>query len=117
LSSVTVPPEAWLLSGYESFAAMGADQQNVEQTPALLRELDQLAAQDGELLTGTRSITAVYREDMSYRPNVNIGEMRYFTITMFTLRPGYTAPSPSRGSWSMQGTRRRAWTSTGQCFR
>jgi hypothetical protein len=89
LSSMTGPPEAWFLSGYESFAAMGADQQNVEQTPALLRELDQLAAQDGELLTGTRSITAVYREDLSYRPSVNIGEMRYFTITMFTLRPGY----------------------------
>lgn len=89
MTTMTGPPEAWFLSGYESFATWGKDQQNVEQSPALLRELERLSAQDGELLSGVRSVVALYREDLSYRPNIKVGEMRYFMVTALTLRPGY----------------------------
>lgn len=89
MTSMTGPSEAWFMSGYDSFEAWEADQKHVEQTPSLQRELDRLSLQDGELLTGTKGIVALYREDLSYRPNIKLGEMRYFTVTTFTLRPGY----------------------------
>ena len=89
MTSMTGPSEVWFFSGYDSYAAWEADQKHVEQTPALSRELDRLALQDGELLSGTRSMVAQYREDLSYRPNIKVGEMRYWTVTTFTLRPGY----------------------------
>ena len=89
MTSMTGPSEAWFLSGYDSYAAWEADQKHMEQTPALTRETDRLAAQDGELLSGTKGLVAVYREDLSYRPNIKVGEMRYWTVTTFTLRPGY----------------------------
>jgi hypothetical protein len=89
MTSMTGPSEAWFLSGYDSYAAWEADQKHVEQTPALGRELERLSLQDGELLSGTRGIVAVYREDLSYRPNITLGDMRYFTVSTITLRPGY----------------------------
>lgn len=89
MTSMTGPQEAWFLSGYDSYAAWEADQKHVEQTPVLGRELDRLSLLDGELLSGTKGIVAVYREDLSYRPNIKLGEMRYFTVTTFTVRPGY----------------------------
>jgi hypothetical protein len=89
MTSMTGPSEAWFISGFDSYAAWEADQKHLEQTPALERELQRLSLQDGELLSGTRGIVAVYREDLSYRPNIKMGEMRYSTVTTFTLRPGY----------------------------
>lgn len=89
MTSMTGPSEAWFLSGYDSYAAWEADQKHVEQTPALEKELQRLSLQDGEFLSGTRGIVAVYREDLSYRPNVNLGEMRYLALSIITLRPGY----------------------------
>jgi hypothetical protein len=89
MTSMTGPSEAWFLSGYDSYSAWEADQKHVEQTPALQQELQRLSLQDGELLSGTRSIVATYREDLSYRPNFKLGEMRYFTVTTMTVRQGY----------------------------
>jgi hypothetical protein len=88
-TSMSGPGEAWFLSGYESFAAMETDQRNVEKTPVLSKELDRLSQVDGELLSGTRNILAVYRPDLSYRPDISIAQMRYFALTIFTLKPGY----------------------------
>lgn len=89
MTSMTGPSEAWFLSGYDSYSAWEADQKHVEQTPALERELQRLSLEDGELLSGTRSIVAVYREDLSYRPNFKLSEMRYYTVTTMTVRQGY----------------------------
>jgi hypothetical protein len=89
MTSTTGPGEAWFLSGYDSYAALETDQKNVEKTPALSRELERLSTVDGELLAGTRGILATYRPDLSYRPEVDIATMRYFALTIMTLKPGY----------------------------
>jgi hypothetical protein len=77
------------MAGYESFEAVGTDQQNVDQTPALARELERLSQADGELLSGTRSLLALYRPELSYRPDIDIAQMRYVSVTVLTLKPGY----------------------------
>jgi hypothetical protein len=89
MTSMTGPSEAWFLTGYDSYASWEADQKHMEQTPSLSRELERLSLRDGELLSGTRGIVAVYREDLSYRPNIKLGEMRYFSVSTISLRPGY----------------------------
>jgi hypothetical protein len=89
MTSASGPGEAWFMSAYESFEAIGTDQQNVDQTPALARELERLSQVDGELLSGTRSLLALYRPELSYRPDIDIAQMRYVAVTIVTLKPGY----------------------------
>ena len=88
-TTATGMPEAWFLSGYESFAALETDQQNVGKNPTLSRELERLSALDGDLLSNTRGILAVYKPALSYRPEVDIGKTRYFSLNIVTLKPGY----------------------------
>jgi hypothetical protein len=89
MTSTTGPGEAWFLSGYDSYAAVETDNRNVEKTPVLSKELERLSAVDGELLSGTRGLLATYRPDLSYRPDIDIATMRYFALTIITLKPGY----------------------------
>ena len=88
--SVTGPSEAWFVSGFDSLAAWEKDRLDNEKNAVLTAQLDQLGEKDGEVLSGVRSIVARYREDLSYRPGgVNIGQMRYFYVTTFRIRPGH----------------------------
>jgi hypothetical protein len=89
LTSMTGPNEAWFLVGYPSFA--GVEQANQEtQKPGFKAEMDMLEARDGELRSNSRTMYAVYRKDMSYRPElVNIGKTRYVGVTAFRLKLGH----------------------------
>ena len=90
MTSTTGPSEAWFVSGYDSFAAIEKDQQAVEKATVLNAALDQLSAKDGELLSSTRSITAVFRPDLSYRSNsVNVAEARYVRVSTVRVRLGH----------------------------
>jgi hypothetical protein len=89
VTSMSGPGEAWYITGHESYAAIETDNRNVEQTPALSKELERLSQVDGELLSGTRGLLATYRPDLSYRPDIDIAQMRYFALTIITLKPGY----------------------------
>jgi hypothetical protein len=73
---------------YESFAAVETDQQSVGKNPTLAKELDRLATADGDVLTETRGVYARYRPELSYKPEVEIGKMRYLSFTIITLKPG-----------------------------
>ncbi len=89
MSSLTGPSEAWFLIGYRSFADWEARQAEGEAWPAAAREaVDHASAQDGEHLTGTRSILAAYRKDLSFGPDVEIGKMRYMRIRIFRIKQG-----------------------------
>jgi hypothetical protein len=89
MTSMSGLPEAWFVAPYESFAAVEADQQGVGKNPTLAKELDRLATADGDVLTETRGIYARYRPELSYKPEVEIGKMRYLSFTVITLKPGY----------------------------
>jgi hypothetical protein len=89
MTSLSGPTEAWFVTGYDSLTAWEKDTQNNDKNPTLSAELQQLSAQDGELLSNVRSVVAVYREELSYRANgANLGQMRYFYITTVRVRPG-----------------------------
>jgi hypothetical protein len=89
MTSVSGPAEAWFMAAYDSYEAVGTDQQNIEKTPSLARELERLSSVDGALLSGTRGMLALYRPELSYRPDIDIAQMRYVAVTLVTLKPGY----------------------------
>ncbi|HEV2064458.1 MAG TPA: hypothetical protein VGS00_07905 [Thermoanaerobaculia bacterium] len=89
ITSLSGPSEAWFLTGHESFAAWEKDRQNFDKAAALKAEDDRLSAGDGEFLSASRSIVAALREDLSNKPNITLGKMRYFRIVMYRVRPGH----------------------------
>ena len=91
MTSVSGPSEAWFLAGWDSFAEYEKDDAAVQANAALSAELDRLSTSDGDHLSSHAVSFAVYREDLSYRPNVDIPEMRYFRVITFRVKPGRTA--------------------------
>lgn len=88
MTSISGPNEAWFISGYDSYEAMEKQSQAEDGDATLTAELSRLSAADGEHLEGARSITARFREDMSLRPALNIGDYRYLMVTTVHIRPG-----------------------------
>ncbi|GLH72687.1 hypothetical protein GETHLI_11890 [Geothrix limicola] len=88
MSSLTGPSEAWFLMGYANYADWEAKQHEVEQNPALKKEVEAISQKDGEHLTGVRTFLGTYRKDLSYGPPVEIGKMRYLRTRVFRVKPG-----------------------------
>ncbi len=89
ITAISGPGEAWFLTPYDSFEAWEKDQRATEKNAALTAEFNSLIEKDSEYISAGRSIVALYREDLSYRPGVNIAQIRYFRIITFRVRPGH----------------------------
>ncbi len=82
------------LEGFDSFAAMEALDKKVEEAigsnAAWQAELDQLDRQTGPLHAVQKSVIAVFRPDLSYRPLKmdGVAKARYFTMNTTQLKPG-----------------------------
>lgn len=87
--AMTAPGEAWFVSPWDSFEAAEKDAKAVDANAALTAELERLSAADGELLSKVGGMWAVYREELSYRPEWDTAQMRYFAVTTVRLNPGY----------------------------
>lgn len=82
--------EMMFLSGYDSLAALEKDNQAFAKA-ASGSEYEALARQEAELVNGVRSIVAVLRPDMSYRPErlmAMLPQCRYYQIETFRVRLG-----------------------------
>jgi hypothetical protein len=92
LSAMTGANEVWFLMAYPSFAAVEASEQQVEKTPSLKSEMETLDAHDGEQRSASRSMYAVYRKDLSYRPEaVPLSKTRYMIVESFRVKLGKTS--------------------------
>lgn len=89
MTTVTGPNEAWFIEGYDSFASWEKGRNEMDKNDTLRMETNQLADKDGELLSGINMMAAIFREDLSYRANVNVAQMRYFSVTTVRVRPGH----------------------------
>jgi len=88
MNALTGPSEAWFIMGYASYADWESKQNEFEKNEALKGEIDKISAQDGEHLSGTRTMLGTWRRDLSYGPPVEIGKMRYFRIRTFRVKQG-----------------------------
>lgn len=91
MSAITGPPEIWRLETHESF---GSIENTTERTlRAGWNPSQQSDPPSFELLGESRSIIAVYRPTLSYRPDQAIrqfGRARYFYVTVHRVRTGTT---------------------------
>jgi len=77
--------EAWFLEAHGSFADV-EKAEKASDAPAVKGDLDQAMATDGEYLSGTRTMIAVYRKDLSYEPENPPGMAKSRYIDVITLR-------------------------------
>lgn len=88
LDSMSGPNEAWFISPVQSWADF-AKADKLMKTTGLEQQFGQMMLADGQLLTNTRSMIAVYDPDLSYRPDFNIGDVRYFQVTTYRVKLGH----------------------------
>jgi len=88
MNSMTGGSEALFIMGYASYADLEAKQAEFDQNPAVKAEVEKISQQDGEHLTGIRTILGVHRKDLSFGPDVDIAKKRYFRIRTFRIKQG-----------------------------
>lgn len=87
------PSEAWFLEPYDSFAAMEKVRADLGRSP-LAPELAVANAGDGELRTGSRTLLAVFRGDLSFHPAEAMAAMpkcRHMGVTVLRIKYGHDA--------------------------
>lgn len=89
LSAESGPNEVVFLSAFPSFAAI-EEQDALAQKAPLKNDLELAEARDGELRSESRSMTAVFRKDLSYMPAtpIPVGKFRYMMIDNYRVRLG-----------------------------
>jgi hypothetical protein len=84
LTAMTGTSQAWFLEGHATFASI-TQAASVLDTP----EFTGLDAADAELRTGSQSMIAIYRADLSYAAEkANLAKIRFFSIETVRLIPG-----------------------------
>ncbi len=87
ISSVTGPDEDWFMTGFDNFAAL-------EKTSALLDSAkfqqinETFMPKETDFLNESRLIYARYRPDLSYKPDFQVGEFKYFNLLTVRYKPG-----------------------------
>ena len=87
------PSEAWFLEPYDSFGGMEKARGEIEQSP-LAADLEVANVQDGELRTGSRTLLAVYRGDLSFHPAEAMSSLpkcRHMGVTVLRIKYGHDA--------------------------
>jgi len=87
------PSEAWFLEPYDSFGGMEKARAEIEQSP-MAADLEVANVQDGELRTGSRTMLAVFRGDLSYHPAEAMSSLpkcRHMAVTVLRIKYGHDA--------------------------
>ena len=88
MSSLSGSSEVWFIAPLASFAANEEYEKFTAKEP-LKSALDNIDARDGELRASSREVWAVYRPDLSYKPETcNIPKTRYADIATFRIKLG-----------------------------
>lgn len=82
--------EVWFLDALPSFAALEDSDQLSNKEP-LKTEIESADARDGDLRLTSRSMTAVFRPDLSYLPpnSLALAKLRYMMIASYRVRLGH----------------------------
>jgi len=84
LTSITGTSQAWFLEAYDNFAAI-MDSRAAMNKP----ELSGIDAADADLRTGSRSLIAAFRPDLSYAVDkAQLVKSRFFTVVTIQTRAG-----------------------------
>lgn len=88
-TTMTGPSEAWFFSAYGSMGDVEKQSMAMEANKAVQAEIDRVAVADGDLLNGVRSTFLFLNSDLSYRPNFNVGDYKYFMVDTYRIKLGH----------------------------
>jgi hypothetical protein len=84
LETLTGTPQAWFLEGHTTFASIAESGAALDNP-----EITALTTTDEESLTGSRSMIAVLRPDLSFGTDqINLPKVRFFNIITIRIRAG-----------------------------
>ncbi len=82
------PNEAMFFEGFDTYAAYGeADKYDSQAKVTALT--GPVAEKDGDYVSDGTTMVATFNEKWSWKPNMNIAEMRYFELETIRMRPGH----------------------------
>lgn len=87
--SITGPQLVWVFYKYDNDADIANDLDFIDSKPALKATLDKIELEEAPLLESKREVTIGYHPDISYRPDVDWSEIRYWEIIWVHLRNGH----------------------------
>lgn len=88
VTTMSGPSEAWFLVGFDSYAEWQKASEYDDQ-PKVQALTGPLYEKDADFVSDSSQILATYNEKWSYRPDMNIAEMRYFEIETIRRREGH----------------------------
>jgi hypothetical protein len=88
-TTVTGRDEVWYFTGMDGFVDLESMDKAIDSSPGLGAASGRLAQADEENVSETRSFMARYRADLSRPGPTPVANGRYFSITMFRVRPGH----------------------------
>jgi hypothetical protein len=117
LSVESGPNEVVFLSAFPSFAAM-EEQDALAQKAPLKNDLELVEARDGELRSESRTMTAVFRKDLSYMPAnpLPVGKFRYVMIDSYRMRLGQNERFLSGAKTILAGYKKIDYPSSVLCY-
>ncbi len=86
-TTMSGPSEAWFLVGFDSYAEWQKSSEYDNQ-PKVQALTGPLYEKDADYVSDSDQVVATYNEKWSYKPDMNIAEMRYFEVETIRLRPG-----------------------------
>lgn len=89
LTAITGSPEVWFCNGFSSYEAMQKDGEMARANAALMAETDRYAAQEDQYLSEMRRWILTFREDLSYRPGVNVGTSHDWMVDVIRVKVGH----------------------------
>jgi hypothetical protein len=87
--SITGPQQVWIFYRYENDGDIANDLALIENNPTLKTKLDEIETEEAPLLDAKREVTVGYQPKISYRPDVDWSEIRYWEIIWVHLRNGH----------------------------
>lgn len=81
--------EAWFFSAYGSMEDAEKAAAALAANKSAQAEVDRVNVSDGDLLSTARSMYAFYNPELSYRPNFNVGEYKYFMLETYRVKLGH----------------------------
>jgi hypothetical protein len=116
LTAMSGPGEVWFLDPYPSFATWEQYQNEQDKEP-LKSELEMAESHDGALREPGRAMWAVYRKEMSYRPEkLNVGKTRFVTIGTYRVRLGHDEDMHSGAKAILEGYEKANIDATLLCY-
>ena len=88
-TAITGPSEAWFFSAYGSMEDAEKATAALSANKAVQADVDRINGTDGDLLTSARSWFAFYSPELSYRPDFNLGEYKYFMVDTYRVKLGH----------------------------